>query len=176
MVQGELAGLERHRADAGIVDWLGDGLAGAVDAVGELLRDMPHLARLAVRRQHLDAAGILAGVGQGHPRGDLLVGREAEVGRILVPGREGRRVGLLDEESAGPDQDVRPDQILDDIEDLRVAHQVGVEGQAGVGERAPVHAAFGTGEPMKASKRWRPARHDAVSSGDSTSNGERKPL
>jgi hypothetical protein len=53
----------------------------------------------------------------------VLVRVEAEIGRVLMPGGEGRAVRLLDEEGLGVDQDVGADQILDDIEDALVPDQ-----------------------------------------------------
>jgi len=55
------------------------------------------------------------------PGGDVLVRIEPEIGRVLVPRGKGRALSLLDEEGRGIDQDVGPDQILDDIEDARMA-------------------------------------------------------
>ncbi len=62
-------------------------------------------------------------LGERDPGGHHVVGIEAPVGRVLVPGHEARVVRLLDEEVGGPAQDVRPDHVLDRVEDLRVVHQ-----------------------------------------------------
>jgi hypothetical protein len=59
-------------------------------------------------------------VGQGNPGGDVLIRLDAEIGRILVPGGEGRAVRLLDEEGRGEHQDVGADQVLDRVENTRM--------------------------------------------------------
>ena len=53
----------------------------------------------------------------------MLVRGQAEIGRVLVPGGEGRAVRLLDEKGRGVDEDVGPDQVLDHVEDARLPHQ-----------------------------------------------------
>jgi hypothetical protein len=58
---------------------------------------------------------------------------------VLVPGGEGRRVRLLDEERAGPDQDVGADHVLDRVEDARMADQRVEPGGMRVGVGAPFH-------------------------------------
>jgi hypothetical protein len=112
-----------HHDRPGRIDLLDDGLAAAIDAVLQPERGVRHLPRHALRRHHLHAAGFGAGVAQRHPRGDMLVRVETEIGRVLVPGGEGRAVRFLDEEDRGVDQDVEADHILDDIENALVPDQ-----------------------------------------------------
>jgi len=82
-------------------------------------------ASVVARRggQMFHAAGLSAGIRQSNPGADLLMRIEAEIGTVLMPGGEGRRVGLLDEERTGPDQDVGADHVLDRIEDPGMVDQ-----------------------------------------------------
>src|SRR5205807_9039935 len=80
-----------------------------------------------------------------------------EIGRVLVPGGKGRAVRLLDEPGRGINEDVASNQILDRVEDLRIAHQRVDPGQEYVARRAPGEVAlvdrlaqpvFKAGEPV----------------------------
>ena len=64
------------------------------------------------------AHGLHRGLGQGHPGGDDVRTGQPPVGRVLVPGHEGRRARFLDEEVGGPAQEVGAVQVLDRIDDL----------------------------------------------------------
>src|SRR5665213_2208374 len=132
----------RHHHRVVLVEFVDDLLAAAVDAVLEAERGMAKLPRCAARRHHLHAAGRFGGVGQRDPGGDVLVGRDAEIGRVLVPGRESGAVRLLDEEGRGEHHDVGPDQILDRIEDARMADQPIEPRQEGIGGGAPAPIAL----------------------------------
>lgn len=77
----------------------------------------------------LHAAGLSRGVGQRNPGADLLFWFKAEIGAVLVPGGKGLGMRLLDEESAGPDQDVGTDHVLDRIQYARMADQVLNQGE-----------------------------------------------
>ena len=145
VVQREGTGGQRHRHRVGIVERLHDGLAGAVDAVRETEGRVVQLARGAAAREHLHAAGLGCRIGQRDPGADLLLRLQAEIGAVLVPGGEGGRVRLLDEEGAGPDQDIGADHVLDGVEDARMADQVVEPGRVGIGMRAPLHVRFGDG-------------------------------
>ena len=81
---------------------------------------MRHLVELVRARQETHRAALRRGVGKRHPGGDDIVGVEPPIGRILVPGDEGRVVRLLDEEIGRPAEQVRPQQILHRVEDARM--------------------------------------------------------
>src|SRR6266849_7997687 len=66
------------------------------------------------------------------------------LGRVLVPGHEGRIAGLLDEEARAPAEQVRAEDVLDRVQDARVADQLvepGEEQMALVPELAAQRAA-----------------------------------
>ena len=74
----------------------------------------------------------------------MLVGQQAEEGRILVP--SGDRVGLwfLYEEGAGEDQQVGPEQRFHHIQEAWIADEVARPGTAGM-QLAPVLRRDGAG-------------------------------
>src|SRR5579883_3448274 len=89
VVERELAGPEDEAHRLALVEAL-DGLA-ARQHVGRIhLLDMLQIAARMGPRNHLDAAIRLVAVGEGDPDGHLLMGRQAEIGRILMPGDEAR--------------------------------------------------------------------------------------
>jgi hypothetical protein len=81
---------------------------------------------LAVGARHHPHGAVFDGrVREGQPRRDDVRLAEAPVRRVLVPGYEGRIVGLLDEEAGAPHEQVRAQDVLDGVEDRRVADEVG---------------------------------------------------
>src|SRR5688500_12615647 len=136
--QRQLACFELHRDRVAVLDGLDDDLSGAVDAVLEPCRGVMHLARLAMRRQHVHAARDAARIRQRDPRGDVLVRLEAEVSRVLVPRGKRRGTRVLDEERAPDNEDVGTDHVLDSIEHARVPHELVRPGQVNVRGAAPL--------------------------------------
>jgi len=86
---------------------------------------MAERPRRTLRRHYLHASGLAARIGQRDPGGDVLVRRQAEISRILMPGGKHQRVWPLDEKGAGVDQDVG------------MTHQRIDTGQRDVAGRAP---------------------------------------
>ena len=60
-----------------------------------------------------------------------------------MPRGKGFRIRLLDEERAGPHQDVRADHILDGVEDVQITDQIVEPERVGVGMRAPFDVGVG---------------------------------
>jgi hypothetical protein len=79
------------------------------------------LSALVTARQELHAAVLRRRVGERDPRRHVQVRAQTEVRGVLVPGRDRRALGLLDEPRRGEHEDVRTDETLDGIEDRRMA-------------------------------------------------------
>jgi hypothetical protein len=80
-------------------------------------------------RQHAQAA-VRHGAGrEGDPGGDFLVRRQAEIGRILVPGNRARVAPVLGEDRRTEQQEVGSDEILDCVEDRRIAAELDEKGK-----------------------------------------------
>ena len=72
----------------------------------------------------------------------LIIGHEAEIGRVLVPSGKRRAVRLLDEPGRGIDQDVGSDQAFDRVEDAGMTNQRVDPGQEDITRRAPAEIAL----------------------------------
>ena len=75
-------------------------------------------------RHHSHAAVVESAVGQGDPCGHDPGRVQAPVGAVLVPRDEPRIARVLGEDGHGPHEDVRPQQVLDGIEDPRVGGEI----------------------------------------------------
>src|SRR5271170_7444285 len=106
---------------------------------------MMQLASGTPAGQMLHASCFPAGIGQRNPGANLLVRFEAEIAAVLVPGSEGRRVWLLDEKCARPDQDVGPDHVLDRVQDLRMPDERVEPGRMSISVRTPFDVGGGDG-------------------------------
>src|SRR5262245_11114802 len=91
----------------------------------------------------LHASCLPARVRQGDPGADLLLRLQPEIGAVLMPRREGRRVRLLDEERAGPYQDVGTYHVLYLVQDARRTDQFVEPGRMSVGVGTPFHISIG---------------------------------
>ena len=108
--------------------------------------------RFPVERQLLHAPGLCRRVRQSHPGTDLFARFQAKIPAVLVPGRIGGRVRFLNEERAGPDHDVRTDDIFHSIQDARMADQVVEPRRMRIAVRTPFHVGVGDGAAKLAFK------------------------
>ena len=123
VVQREFAGRERRVHRRPIVHRALDGLARAVHAAGHDAGAVRQLAPPVAAGQELHAAVLRRGVGQREPRRHVQVRVQPEIRGVLVPGRDGRALGLLDEPGAREHEDVGSDEALDGVEHGRVADE-----------------------------------------------------
>jgi len=135
VVERELARAQRRVHRRSVVHLADDRLAGAVHAAGDDAGAMRSLTAVAAPGQELHAAVLRRRVGEREPRGHVHVGPQAEIGRVLVPGGDRRALGLLDEPGRRVHEDVRPDQVLDHVEDRRMTHERMHPRQEDVGAR-----------------------------------------
>jgi hypothetical protein len=93
------------------------------------------------------AAGQPVGRRKGDPGGRDVGRTQAPIRRILMPGHETGIMGFLDEEAGIPAQDVRPQQVLDRIEDFGMTDHLVDPGEQHVAAMAHLaldrSAAFG---------------------------------
>ena len=68
-----------------------------------------------------------------------------------MPGGDGRRMRLLDEERAGVDQEIGAEQVLDRVQDARVLRQLGCPGQDQVRHGPPFHLGDAVDRPAEPS-------------------------
>ena len=146
VMQRHLAGLDRREHRGRGVHRRADRAGAGIDGAGQRGLPVRELAPAMAAGNELHAARLDRGLRQRDPGGDVLVGREAEEGRVLVPRRDGVGVRLLDEEGAGVDQDVGAEQrfhhveqawILDEVARPRAAHMelAAVAGRDGAGRQ-----------------------------------------
>jgi len=77
-------------------------------------------AALVGAGDQLHATVDLVDVVEGEPDSDGVVGRHRPVVGVLVPSDGGHAVRVLDEEVAGPAVEIRPEDALDEIQNLRI--------------------------------------------------------
>ena len=87
--------------------------------------DVRQLAFVVEAGDDADAAALRARGCQRHPGGDMLERRQPEIGRILMPGDVVLAVRRLQPRRGVKHQNVRPDHILNQVEDPGMAHQLG---------------------------------------------------
>src|SRR6185295_14685971 len=103
-------------------------LSAREQVVGMKRVDVTHLMPMAAGDDlHVAVAG--RAVREADPRGHDVWLTQSPVGRVLMPGDVARAARLLREEGAVPAQDVRADDVLDGVEDCRMANEVGQPGQ-----------------------------------------------
>ena len=85
---------------------------------------MPENPEPVRARHEAHAAVRLGDPTQRDPDRHLVVAGKSTVPQVLVPAHAGRRAGLLGEERRSPAQDVGPKDLLDRIEDARMADQI----------------------------------------------------
>lgn len=83
---------------------------------------MRHLLDVGARH-HAHRAALDGALGEGHPRGHHVRLAEPPVGRVLVPGHEGRVPRFLDEEARAPAEEVGAEEVFHRVEDSRVPDQ-----------------------------------------------------
>ena len=120
MVQRRLARLQLHIDGLGLVDIDRDLLATGKQVV---LVECVLVLDLALvgSGDEFHAAGYLVGRRHRDPCGRDIGRTEAPIGGILMPGDEAGIAGLLDKEAGVPAKDIRPEHILDRIQDFRMA-------------------------------------------------------
>jgi hypothetical protein len=121
VVQRELSGAQRRVHRRRVVHRSVDGLSRTIHAARDDTRGVRQLPALVTARQELHAAVLRRRVGERDPRRHVQVREQTEICGVLVPGRDRRALGLLDEPRRGEHEDVRTDETLDGIEDRRMA-------------------------------------------------------
>ena len=123
VVQRKLPGFERHLDRLGFVDTAQFLALRQHVVLGEGL-DVLHV-RPAVRiGQNAHAPVQRIGGSEGDPGGDFFVRGEPEVRGVLVPGHIAWVATVLGEDGRPEEHDVRSDQVLDRIEDARMAPEL----------------------------------------------------
>ena len=74
-------------------------------------------------RQHAHTAADFVGRGKRHPDVDHVAVGQTPIGDVLMPRDEAGTASLLGPEDAAPAEDVRPDQILNDIQYFGIPNQ-----------------------------------------------------
>src|SRR5271165_2599406 len=84
----------------------------------------------AVRaRQDAYAPGLRVAWAECDPGSDMLVGGEAEIGAVLMPGHSAGGALGFPPHGGVEHQDIVSDQVLDRVQDRRFAHQAGGPGE-----------------------------------------------
>src|SRR5215472_16841238 len=143
VVQRELPRAKRRVHGGRVVHDPVDRLSRAIHAVRDDSRGVRQLSTLVAARQELHAAVLRRRVGEGEPRRHVEMRRQPEVRRVLVPGRDGRALGLLDEPRRGVHEDVWPDEALDGTEDRWMTHEPMYPRQQHVRARAVARRVIG---------------------------------
>jgi len=122
-MEGNCPGLRIARS---ICDWSNHStmICRGVDAVPDQAAFLPELAADMAADRELHRAGLGRDVAERHPGRDVVERAQAEIGRILVAGGNAFAARLLDEETAGVEQDVRAEQVFDGVEDCRRAREL----------------------------------------------------
>ncbi len=124
VVQRHFAGLEQAGHGVRLVHLDRDFLAAREQVVPVESVDVGQLILDVRARYHFHASADRVAFRERDPCRDDVVRLEPPVGRVLVPGNKTWIGRFLDEEVGGPAQDVRPDQVLYRIDNLRVVHQL----------------------------------------------------
>src|SRR5579864_5785908 len=125
MMQRHLARPQRQHDGPAFVDLDLDLLAAGQQIVAVKRVAVRQLVELVALWDHRHRTVRRVTRRQRHPGGRDLRRREAPIGRILVPRDEGGVPRLLDEKIGGPAEKVGAEQILDRVEQRRMAYQVG---------------------------------------------------
>jgi hypothetical protein len=124
VVQRHFARLQDDVGGLALVDLHRDLLAAGEEVV--------RVKRVDVRHERPVAAGHDAHIAvlhrarrEGHPRGEDVRLAQSPVRRVLVPGDEAGAPRFLREEGRVPAQEIRPEDVLDSVEEDGMPHQLG---------------------------------------------------